>query len=229
MRGALDKSDRDIVYSLCQYGMGDVWKWGAEVGGNCWRTTGDISDSWGSMSTIGFSQNGHEKYAGPGHWNDPDMLVVGKVGWGSPHPTHLTPDEQVTHITLWSLLSAPLLIGCDMSQLDPFTTALLSNDEVLAVDQDPLGKPAGRKAKNGSLEVWARPLSDGTTAVGLFNRGGAPAEVTARWADIGVKGEQPVRDLWRQRDLGNVSDSFKVMVPRHGAVLVKIGKPAQER
>ena len=150
MRGALDKSGRDIVYSLCQYGMGDVWKWGAEVGGNCWRTTGDISDSWGSMSGIGFSQDGHEKYAGPGHWNDPDMLVVGKVGWGSPHPTKLTPDEQLTHITLWSLLSAPLLIGCDMSQLDPFTTALLSNDEVLAVDQDSLGKPAGRKAKEGS-------------------------------------------------------------------------------
>jgi alpha-galactosidase len=227
MRGALDKSDRDIVYSFCQYGMGDVWKWGAEVGGNCWRTTGDISDSWGSMSSIGFSQDGHEKYAGPGHWNDPDMLVVGKVGWGSPHPTHLTPDEQVTHITLWSLQSAPLLIGCDMSQLDPFTTALLSNDEVLAVDQDALGNPAGRKAKEGSAEVWARPLSDGTTAVGLFNRGGAPAEVTARWADVGVQGKQPVRDLWRQKDLGNFNDSFKVMVPRHGAVLVKIGKPTE--
>ena len=227
MRGALDKSGRDIVYSLCQYGMGDVWKWGDEVGGNCWRTTGDITDNWGSMSGIGFGQDGHEKYAGPGHWNDPDMLVVGKVGWGSPHPTKLTPDEQVTHITLWSLLSVPLLIGCDMSQLDPFTTALLSNDEVLAVDQDSLGKPAGRKAKEGSLEVWSRPMSDGTVAVGLFNRGGAPAEVTARWADVGVQGEQPVRDLWRQKDLGSYNDSFKVTVPRHGAVLVKIGKPAE--
>ena len=225
MRAALDKSDRDIVYSLCQYGMGDVWKWGKDVGGNCWRTTGDINDSWGSMSGIGFGQDGHEKFAGPGHWNDPDMLVVGKVGWGSPHPSKLTPNEQVTHITLWSLLSAPLLIGCDMSQLDPFTTALLGNDEVLAVDQDELGKPAGRKAKEGQLEVWARPLSDGTTAVGLFNRGGEPAEVTARWADVGVEGEQPVRDLWRQKDLGTFRDSFKVSVPRHGAVLVKIGKP----
>ena len=227
MRGALDKSGRDIVYSLCQYGMGDVWTWGKDVGGNCWRTTGDINDSWNSMSGIGFGQDGHEKFAGPGHWNDPDMLVVGKVGWGRPHPTKLTPNEQVTHITLWSLLSAPLLIGCDMTQLDPFTTALLGNDEVLAVDQDALGKPAGRKAKDGMLEVWARPLSDGTVAVGLFNRGGAPAEVTARWADVGVQGEQPVRDLWRQKDLGAFTDSFKATVPRHGAVLVKVGKPAQ--
>ncbi len=125
--------------------MGDVWKWGAEVGGNCWRTTGDITDAWGSMSGIGFGQAGHEPYAGPGHWNDPDMLVVGKVGWGpSLHPTRLKPDEQVTHITLWSLLAAPLLIGCDMSQMDDFTLALLTNDEVLDVNQDPLGKQAGR-------------------------------------------------------------------------------------
>ncbi len=115
-----------------------------------------------------------------------------------------------------------------MTRLDPFTTALLGNDEVLAVDQDALGKPAGRKAKDGMLEVWARPLSDGTMAVGLFNRGGAAAEVTVRWADVGVQGEQPVRDLWRQKDLGSFTDSFKASVPRHGAVLVKIGKPSQE-
>ena len=122
MRAALDKVSRDIVYSLCQYGMGNVWEWGTEVGGNCWRTTGDITDTWTSMSKIGFNQAGHEKYAGAGHWNDPDMLVVGLVGWGPQlHPTHLTPDEQYTHISLWSLLSAPLLIGCDLSKLDDFT------------------------------------------------------------------------------------------------------------
>ena len=144
MREALDKADRDIVYSLCQYGMGDVWKWGAEVGGNCWRTTGDISDSWGSMAGIGFAQNGHEKFAGPGHWNDPDMLVVGMVGWGNLHPTGLTPNEQYTHISLWCLLASPLLIGCDMAQLDDFTLGLLTNDEVLEVNQDPLGKQAAR-------------------------------------------------------------------------------------
>ena len=122
MRAALDRCNRDIVFSFCQYGMGNVWKWGAEVGGNCWRTTGDIVDNWRSMSGIGFGQAGHELYAGPGHWNDPDMLVVGKVGWGpSLHPTRLKPNEQVTHITLWSLLAAPLLIGCDMSAMDDFT------------------------------------------------------------------------------------------------------------
>ena len=176
MRKGLDECSRDIVFSLCQYGMGDVWEWGAEVGGNCWRTTGDITDNWGSMSGIGFGQNGHEKYAGPGHWNDPDMLVVGKVGWGpSLHPTHLKPNEQITHISLWCLLSSPLLIGCDMSSMDPFTVAVLTNDEVLDINQDPLGKPAGRILKNGQTEVWARPLFDGTTAVGLFNRGSQPA------------------------------------------------------
>jgi len=229
MRSALDKSNRDIVYSFCQYGMGDVWKWGAELSGNCWRTTGDIGDNWGSVSSIGFSQDGHEKYAGPGHWNDPDMLVVGRVGWGNPHPTKLRPSEQVTHISLWALQSAPLLIGCDMSKLDDFTTALLGNDEVLAVSQDVLGKPAGRKSRDGKLEVWARPLSDGTMALGLFNRGNDPADVTARWSDLGLTGEQPVRDLWQQKDLGPATESFKATVPRHGAVLVKIGKPTVEQ
>ena len=151
----LDDCGRDIVYSLCQYGMGDVWTWGADVGGNCWRTTGDINDSWSSMSGIGFKQNGHEKYAGPGHWNDPDMLVVGKVGWGpSLHPTKLKPNEQLTHISLWCLLSSPLLIGCDMSSMDPFTLAVLTNDEAMDINQDPLGKPAGRIATHGQTEVW---------------------------------------------------------------------------
>jgi alpha-galactosidase len=226
MRAALDKCGRDIVYSLCQYGMGEVWKWGAEVGGNLWRTTGDIGDSWGSMSSIGFAQDGHEKYAGPGHWNDPDMLVVGKVGWGpNLHPSNLTPNEQITHISLWCLLAAPLLIGCDMSQMDQFTIDLLSNDEVLDVNQDPLGKAAGRRARNDLTEVWARPLWDGTMAVGLFNRSPLKGEVTARWEDLGLTGSQPVRDLWQHKDLGVFDGSFSATVPAHATVLVKIGKP----
>jgi alpha-galactosidase len=223
LRASLDKVDRDILFSFCQYGMGNVWEWGADAGGNCWRTTGDINDSWASMAGIGFGQSGHEKYAGPGHWNDPDMLVVGRVGWGNPHPSRLKPNEQITHITLWCLQSAPLLIGCDMSRLDKFTTALLTNDEVLDINQDPLGKPAGRRAKAGQTEVWARPLFDGTTAVGLFNRGSEAAEVTANWADVGVEGQQPVRDLWLHKDLGKFEGSFKATVPAHGVVLVKIG------
>jgi alpha-galactosidase len=224
MREALDKCDRDIVYSLCQYGMGDVWKWGAEVGGNCWRTTGDITDNWGSMAGIGFGQDGHQRYAGPGHWNDPDMLVVGKVGWGPAlHQTRLKPNEQVTHITLWCLLSSPLLIGCDMSAMDDFTVALLTNDEVLGVNQDPLGKPAGRTAKEGQGEVWSRPLFDGTQAVGLFNRGGAEAKIKVKWSNLKLAGRQPVRDLWQRKDLGEFQDGFEAAVPAHGVVLVKVG------
>ncbi|HCA78276.1 MAG TPA: hypothetical protein DEP53_00935 [Bacteroidetes bacterium] len=223
MRAALDKVDRDIVYSLCQYGMGDVWKWGGEVGGNCWRTTGDITDTWESMAGIGFSQHGQEAYATPGNWNDPDMLVVGKVGWGPQlHPTKLTPNEQYTHISLWSLLCSPLLIGCDMTQMDDFTKSLLTNDEVLEVSQDPLGKQAARIAVDGDLEVWAKDMEDGSKAVGLFNRGVWKSEVKVRWSDLGIQGKQLVRDLWRQKDLGKFSDEFKTSVPRHGVVLVKI-------
>lgn len=223
MRAALDQVPRDILFSFCQYGMGDVWKWGTETGGNSWRTTGDITDTWGSMSGIGFSQNGHEKYAGPGHWNDPDMLVVGNVGWSANlHPTRLTPNEQYTHISLWCLLSAPLLIGCDMTRMDDFTLNLLSNDEVLAVDQDSLGRQASRVAKDDLVEVWAKDLDDGSKAVGLFNRGEGETRVTAKWSDLGISGKQTVRDLWRQKDVGQFNDTFEASVPRHGVVLVKI-------
>ncbi len=227
MRSALDHVGRDIVFSLCQYGAGNVWEWGAEVGGNLWRTTGDITDTWTSMSGIGFAQGGHEQYAGPGHWNDPDMLVVGKVGWGpNVHDTRLTPNEQITHITLWSLQAAPLLIGADMSQIDQFTTDLLGNREVLAVDQDELGHAARRVWHENDLEVWARPLSDGAIAVGLFNRGPVAQKVAARWSDLGLSGSRSVRDLWQQKDLGTSAGAFETMVPRHSAVLVKIAAPA---
>ena len=223
MRAALDKVNRDILFSFCQYGDGEVWKWGAQIGGNSWRTTGDINDSWNSMAGIGFRQNGHEQYAGPGHFNDPDMLVVGKVGWGpSLHATHLTPNEQYTHISLWCLLTSPLLIGCDMTQLDDFTKNLLSNDEVLEVDQDPLGHQAARITKDGDLEVWAKDMEDGSKAVGLFNRGYSATPVTIKWSDLGLTGQQKVRDLWRQQDLGTFPDAFTSPVPRHGVVLVRI-------
>jgi alpha-galactosidase len=226
MRGALDRCGRDIVFSLCQYGMGDVWEWGASVGGNCWRTTGDINDSWSSMSGIGFGQNGHERFAAPGHWNDPDMLVVGRVGWGpSLHPSRLKPHEQITHITLWCLLSAPLLIGCDMSAMDDFTLALLTNGEVLAIDQDPLGKPASRLKLDGAKEVWARPLADGTLTVGLFNRGTTSQDIQVGWEDLKLQGAQTVRDLWAKKDLGRFTERFQATVPVHGAVLLKIGTP----
>jgi alpha-galactosidase len=224
LRDALAKQDRDILYSFCQYGMGDVWKWGEQFGGNCWRTTNDINDSWGSMSGIGFKQSDHAPYAGPGHWNDPDMLVVGKVGWGPKlHNTRLTPNEQYTHITLWSLLSAPLLIGCDMTQLDPFTFSLLSNDEVIAVNQDPLGKQASRVwTSPDKVEAWTRPLSDGSTAVGLFNRSEAPVTTTVKWADLRLTGGQHARDLWRQKDLSSEPDGITQAIGRHGCVMLKL-------
>ncbi|MBV9848433.1 MAG: NPCBM/NEW2 domain-containing protein [Armatimonadetes bacterium] len=224
MRASLDKVPHDIVFSFCQYGMGEVWTWGARTGGNSWRTHGDIDDNWQSLHDIYEHEAGHEVYASPGHWNDPDMLMVGVVGKGSPHPTHLTPNEQILHISLWCLVSSPLLIGCDMTRMDPFTLALLSNDEALDINQDPLGRAAGRVAQDGDLEVWARPLSDGTRAVGLVNGGDDPATVTARWADIGVKGRQPVRDLWLHRDVGTFDSAYSVQVPAHGCALLKIGR-----
>ena len=179
MRRALDAAGRDIVYSLCQYGMGRVWEWGAEVGGNLWRTTGDITDTWQSMSGIGFRQGVAAPYAAPGHWNDPDMLVVGWVGWGPDvRPSRLPPDEQYTHISLWCLLQAPLLIGCDLTRLDDFTLSLLTNDEVLAVDQDPLGKAAVPVYNKDEIQYWIKPMQDGSYAVGIFNLGKEKQEVT---------------------------------------------------
>jgi alpha-galactosidase len=237
MRKALDASGPDIVFSLCQYGKGDVWKWGQSVGGNYWRTTGDITDSWTSMSDIGFGQDGHEKYAGPGHWNDPDMLVVGKLGWGpNIRPTRLSPHEQQTHMTLWCMLAAPLLIGCDLSRMDDFTLALLSNPEVIEIDQDPLGKQARRVVRTGSVargpnadicEVWSRPLSDRSLAVALFNRGRKDATISIDWKTFGLSGPQKIRDLWKRSDLGLFVDSFSATVPRRGSVLIKLssGRP----
>jgi alpha-galactosidase len=218
----LKQQPRDIAFSLCQYGQLDVWKWGASVGGHCWRTTGDIVDTWSSMSGIGFKQDAGAPFAGPGHWNDPDMLIVGKVGWGNQHPTRLTPNEQYTHISLWCLLSAPLLIGCDMTQLDPFTLNLLENDEVLAVDQDPLGKQAVVVAKTGQTCVYAKDMADGSKAVGLFNLGETETVVGINGSELGLTGKLRVRDLWRQKDLGKFKDTFSTTVPRHGVVLIKV-------
>jgi alpha-galactosidase len=226
MRDALARVDRDIVYALCQYGYGDVWKWGAEVGGHLWRSSGDLLDQWANLQSVGFRQAGRERWTKPGEWNDTDMLVVGTLGWGpNLRPSRLTANEQVLHLSLWALQAAPLFIGADLSKLDTFTLSLLSNDEVIAVDQDPLGRAAGRVWSDARREIWARPLADGTMAVGLFNRGLHATEVTVQWAQLGLKGRQPVRDLWQRRDLGVTPDEFTATVPRHGAVLLKVGKP----
>ncbi len=239
MEKALRECDRDIVYSLCQYGMGNVWEWGEKVGGNLWRTTGDITDSWASLSSIGFSQDKAAPYLKPGHWNDPDMLIVGQVGWSnSLHPTRLTPDEQYTHISLWALQQAPLLIGCDMTQLDDFTLSLLTNHEVLAVNQDVAAFPVKRILLQQGVEAWLKKLSDGSWALGIFYVGSTAIspeeyfawdqkenlhEITVNIETLGLKkAKYKVRDLWRQRDLGESSEKITVKVPYHGVVLVRL-------
>jgi hypothetical protein len=225
MQHALQVQNRDIYYSLCQYGMKDVWKWGPQVNGNSWRTTGDITDTWESLSSIGFNQNKLYPYAMPGHWNDPDMLIVGQVGWGENlHSTRLTPDEQYTHISLWCLLSAPLLIGCDISKMDDFTLNLLTNDEVLAVDQDVLGKQAQQKIKKPNYQVWMKQLEDGSYAVGIFNLAKTYQTITVNWKSIGLDGNYKIRDLWRQKAIGLSPSSFTTKVPPHGVTLVKLQK-----
>ena len=224
MRKALNDSDRDIVFSLCQYGMGDVFKWGRSIGGNVWRTTGDINDSWSSMSGIGFDHSRRSPSAGPSGWNDPDMLVVGWLGWGpNVRPTKLTKHEQVTHITLWSMLAAPLLLGCDLTRIDDFTQRLICNSDVISVDQDSLGKAAIRTWQDGKVEAWARPLDDGSHAVAVFNRGRLPVMKELTWSNFGLASGQAksVRNLWERKDLGKLK-TLKVTIPAHGALLYKV-------
>ncbi|MBI4586129.1 MAG: NPCBM/NEW2 domain-containing protein [Planctomycetes bacterium] len=230
MSGILSQLDRDMVFNLCQYGMGNVWEWGREVGGNSWRTAGDLGLSFEGIPAAlfrdGFGNNGRERWAGPGGWNDPDYLLLGFLSnWkGGTAPTPLTPNEQYTHVSLWCLLAAPLIFSGDITRMDEFTLSLLTNDEVLEVDQDPLGKAGRRVAAEDDLEVWAKDMEDGSKAVGLFNRGEMEAAVAARWGDLGVEGKQRVRDLWRQKDLGVFEGQFQAPVLRHGVVLVRLSK-----
>jgi len=214
MHEALAKTGRPIVFSLCQYGMDRVWGWGPSVGGNLWRTTGDISDNYDRMAYLGFGQNGLERFAAPGHWNDPDMLEVGNG--------KMSKDEYRTHMSLWCLLAAPLLAGNDLSKMTPETLAILTNSEVIALDQDPLGIQGHRVAQEGQLEVWVKPLADGSKAVGLFNRGESMMPVTAYFRDVGVGDTASVRDLWEKNDLGVFKSRFTAQVPTHGVVLIKV-------
>lgn len=224
MQYYLRRQPRDIFYSLCQYGMAQVWRWGEFVDANSWRTTGDITDTWESLYDIGFvRQRELYPYGQPGHWNDPDMLIVGKVGWSANlRDSRLTVDEQYTHISLWSLLASNLLIGCDVAQMDEFTKRLLCNREVIAVNQDVLGKQARVVAEDGDIQIWERPLSDGTHAVGIFNVGKSDANVDfAKYLpQLGVKNLRSVRDIWRQKDLG--TSDLKYYLPAHGVRYIKI-------
>lgn len=219
------KQPRDIVYNLCQYGMGDVWKWGNSVGAQTWRTTNDITDTWESVKNIALAQDRAAAWAKPGSFNDPDMLVVGIVGWGNPHPTKLKPDEQYLHFSLWCLFSAPLLIGCDLEKLDDFTFNLLTNNEVIAINQDPLGKQATCVHAIGDLRIYVKDLEDGSKAVGFCNFDREKAELSfSDFSKLGITGKQTVRDLWRQKDI-NTLDAAKeplaLKVPAHGVLLYK--------
>ena len=222
MQQYLREQPRDIFYSLCQYGWGRVWEWGAFIDANSWRTSHDIQDTWESLYVTGFErQPDLYPYSGPGHWNDPDMLIVGKVGWSSSlRDSRLTPDEQYTHISLWSLLAANMLIGCDISQIDDFTFNLLCNNEVNAVNQDILGHQAHRDVMEGGLQIWSRDLSDGSHAVGIFNLDQTSMTVllAAQLARIGLKAGT-VRDLWRQQD---IPTSAEYVIPPHGVLYVKV-------
>ena len=224
MEGYLRQQPRDIFYSLCQYGMADVWKWGESVDANSWRTTGDITDTWESLYSIGFEQQVElYPYAKPGHWNDPDMLIVGKVGWSNNlRDSRLTPDEQYAHISLWSLLASNMLIGCDIAQIDDFTINVLCNNEVNAVNQDILGKQAQRVVQDGAIQIWARPLSDGAYAVGIFNVGTTDARVDFKkyFSQMGISSLKAARDLWRQKDLSTSDVNY--FIPTHGVKFLKV-------
>ena len=214
MGEALLKTGRPIVYSICQYGRFDVWKWGPEVGGNLWRTTGDIRDTWDSMTGIGFRQNELAQYARPGHWNDPDMLEVGNGG--------MTDAEYKTHMSLWAMLAAPLLAGNDLRNMTPETLAILTNLEVIAVDQDKLGKQGTRASKTGDVEIWTRDLAGGAKAVAVFNRGKEEASVTLKWTELGITRKGTVRDLWLHRNVGTTADDYSVNVAGHGVVMLRV-------
>jgi alpha-galactosidase len=217
MGDALLKSGRPILYSLCQYGRADVWSWGADVGANAWRTTGDIRDSWDSMTKIGFSQDDLVQWAAPGHWNDPDMLEIGNGG--------MADDEYKTHMSLWSILAAPLLAGNDLRNMSSATRDILLNREVIAVDQDKDGKQGRRIAKSGDQEVWMKPLSDGSDAIGLFNRGSAPAKISIKWPDLGFKSAPTrARDLWAHTDVKLNAEEYSVNVPAHGVAMLRIAR-----
>jgi alpha-galactosidase len=216
MRDALRSTGRPIVYSLCQYGNDAVWEWGTSVGGNLWRTTGDITDKYARMAEIGFGQAGLGRFAGPGHWNDPDMLEVGNGG--------MTTDEYRTHMSLWAILAAPLLAGNDLSTMTPETVALLTNRDVIAVDQDAAGKQGDRVSAEGPIEVWVRPLADGSKAVGIFNR--HPSALTAHvdFQKLGFPHAVKAKDLWQAKDLGSVNTPYVVTVPGHGVLFLRVSQ-----
>ncbi|MGH7950529.1 MAG: putative Ig domain-containing protein [Limisphaerales bacterium] len=228
MWGDLQKQHRDIVFNLCQYGMGDVWKWGGDVG-NSWRTTDDLGAARATQLpgfySIGFSNEKHWQYARPGAWNDPDYILIGWIGANhgkSSKRTTLTPNEQYSYMSMWSLMAAPLIFSGNMTKLDAFTLNVLCNAEVIAVDQDPLGRQAKILRQTPDEFVLVKELEDGSKAVGLFNLSSLPRTISVSWNDLGIRGKQSLRDLWRQKKIGSFDKTFEAEVPRHGVALARL-------
>jgi alpha-galactosidase len=213
---AIAHASRPIVFSICNWGVKAPWRWGAGTGGNLWRTTGDINDTYDRMSVIGFSQNGLDKFAGPGHWNDPDMLEVGNGG--------MNRDEYRTHMALWAILAAPLLAGNDLRSMPAETKDMLTNPDVIAVDQDPKGEQGSRVSEEGWLETWVRPLADGSYAVGLFNRTEAPIKMSFDLKTIGLPHASRIRDLWEHKEVSADQGAYTAEVPGHGVAFLQVYK-----
>jgi alpha-galactosidase len=223
MSAALTKAGRPIVFSLCEWGSHQPWLWAKDVG-NLWRTTGDIVDKWetkegrGGLGMVNILdlQAGLETYAGPGHWNDPDMLEVGNGG--------MTTTEYRAHFSMWCILAAPLIAGNDLRAMTPEIHDILTNKEVIAVNQDPAGLQGRRVRKDGDQEIWVKQLADGGRAVALLNRGTSEAEVKANWTDLGYPQHltAAVRDLWKHADAGKATGSYSAKVPSHGVVLLTV-------
>ncbi len=216
LRGGRDRPRRPMVFSLCQYGINDVWMWGTKVGGNLWRTTGDISDNWASMSKIGFTQFDIAPYIRPGHWNDPDMLEIGNGGMNA--------DEYRTHMSLWSMLAAPLLAGNDLRTMTDETKSILMNKEVIAIDQDPDANPARRLSDpDATAVIVTRLLHDGSVALGLFNKADQERTIDVKWDNIGLaRRKVQAHDLWKHADVQVLADGYSTSVPAHGVVLLKL-------
>jgi len=227
--GTILKSlDRDIVFNLCQYGMGEVWKWGGEVGGHCWRTSGDLGFELDKIFDVALKNSEHRLNSKPGEWNDPDYIQIGWIGnaskMGVPQLTSMPDAMQYAYLSLWSLMAAPLIYSGDMSKLDSFTLNVLCNPEVIEVDQDPLGECGAVIKKTDANFLMVKDLADGSKAVGFFNRGKEEVEISADWKELQLAGIQTIRDLWHEKELGLYVDSLTFSVPPQGVVLVKIAK-----
>jgi len=213
MGDALRASGRPIVYSLCQSGKDNVWEWGPLVGGNLWRTTDDIADNWKAMSANGFSQNPLARFAAPGHWNDPDMLEIGNGG--------MTDDEYHTHMSLWAMLAAPLMAGNDLRSMTKEILSILTSKEVIAIDQDILGKQGGSIKQIGQVEIWERSLADGDIAIAVFNRGDDVAKVSIPWSDLQVSNPVTVRDVWEEKNL-IVNKKLETVLNPHAVLMLRL-------